>query len=132
MDQRLRRLWPLLALGALVLFPFGWLGEVWPSFGRALDWVFATNREHAVGHSILFCLLGLVLLSVFPMLQVRIGLYAGIMLAAGIGQEAFQLLYKARPLVFDDFRDLVVDLTAALAMFLMLRLWRQIAQRRQA
>src|SRR5689334_21398914 len=104
--NQVMRLWPLLMLGGLVLFPFGWLGEVWPPFGRVLDWVFATNREHAASHAIMFGLLGLVLLSVFPFLQARIGLYLRAMLAAGIGQEMFQLLYKARPLVFDDFRDL--------------------------
>jgi hypothetical protein len=124
------RLWPLLALGALVLFPFGWLGEQWPPLGHVLDAIFATNREHALGHATLFFLLGLALLSVFPRLQARLGLYIAAMLAAGIGQEAFQLLYKGRPLAFDDFRDLVVDLTAALGAFLALRLWRQVAQRR--
>jgi hypothetical protein len=130
--QRVTRLWPLLVLGGLVLFPFGWLGEVWPPFGRVLDWVFATNREHAAGHSIMFALLGLVLLTVFPFLQARLGLYLGAILAAGVGQETFQLLYKARPLVFDDFRDLAVDLTAALLVFLAVRLWQQVRQHRHA
>ena len=124
------RLWPLPALGALVLFPFGWLGEQWPPFGHLLDWLFATNRAHAVGHAILFFLLGLALLSVFPRWQARLGLYMAVMLAAGIGQESFQLLYKGRPLAFDDFRDLVVDLTAALVAFVIVRLGRQIGQRR--
>jgi hypothetical protein len=130
--ERVKRLWPLLALGGLVLFPFGWLGEVWPPFGRVLDWGFATKREHAVGHSIMFGLLGLLLLTVFPLLQARLGLYLGAILAAGIGQETFQLLYKNRPLVFDDFRDLAVDLTAALLVFLAVRLCRQVRQRRHA
>ncbi len=132
MAKTLARLWPLLGLLGLVLFPFGWLGKQWLPFGRVLDLVFATNGEHAVGHAILFGLLGLVLLSVFPLLQGRLGLYLDLLLAAGVGQEAFQLLYKNRPLVFDDFRDLTVDLTAALAVFLAVRLWGQIAGRRRA
>lgn len=131
MAKTLTRLWPLLGLLILILFPFGWLGEQWPPFGRVLNVVFATTGEHAIGHSILFGLLGLGLLSVFPRLRARLGLYLALLLAAGVGQEMFQLLYKNRPLVFDDFRDLVVDLTAALAAFLAVRLWGQLAGRRR-
>ncbi len=131
MSKTLLRVWPLLGLLALILFPFGWLGEQWPPFGRVLNGVFATNGEHAVSHSILFGLLGMVLLSLFPLLRARLGLYLGLLLAAGVGQEAFQLLYKNRPLVFDDFRDLAVDLTAALAVFLAVQVWRQLARRRR-
>src|SRR5437867_653920 len=50
------RLAPLLILLALVLFPLGWLGEVWRPFGRLIDRVFPTAREHAFGHGSLFLL----------------------------------------------------------------------------
>jgi hypothetical protein len=119
------RLWPLGLLAALVLFPFGWLGAQWPPLGQVLDVVFATNQAHAVGHAVLFGLLGLALLSALPPLRGRLDRYLGVVLAAGIGQEAFQLLYKGRALAPDDFRDLAVDLTAALAVFLAWWVWRR-------
>src|SRR5689334_3359637 len=110
MMQGLGRAWPLLAVLALILFPFGWLGEVWPAFGQVLGVVFATARQHAVGHSILFVLLGLAGLLVWPALQRRPGRYLGLALLAASGQESLQLLYKQRPLVYDDYRDVAVDL----------------------
>src|SRR5207253_1407645 len=113
----------VLAILAGILFPFGWLGEVWPAFGQVLGGVFAGDGRHAVGHTVLFILLGLAVLGIWPALRGRPGPYLALLLLAGIGQEAFQLLYKQRPLVYDDFRDLAVDLTAALAAFLALRLW---------
>src|SRR5262245_25244297 len=106
-----RQVAPLLVALALILFPFGWLGEIWPPFGSALGWVFATAREHAVGHATLFCTLGVLALATFPGLRARPWLYLGTILITGIGQEAFQLLYKRRALAFDDGRDLVTDLT---------------------
>ena len=64
-------LWPLIVLLALALFPFGWLGEVWPAFGAVLGRVFATDLAHAIGHSLIFCILGGVLLLIFPALLTR-------------------------------------------------------------
>jgi hypothetical protein len=108
----------------LILFPFGWLGAQWPPLGHIEDVVFATPQAHAVGHALLFGLLGLALWSAVPGVRGRFGLYLGVMLAAGVGQEAFQLLYKGRAPAPDDFRDLAVDLTAALAIYLALRVRR--------
>ena len=62
------RLMPLLVLLALILFPFGWLGELWPAFGRELDQLFSTDGWHAIGHATLFSLLGLAALVVLPQL----------------------------------------------------------------
>jgi hypothetical protein len=110
----LRRIWPVVALLLLVLFPFGWLGEVWPAFGALTGLIFATAREHAAGHTALFLVLGTTLLLVVPALRSRPAAYCLLMLLAGIAQEAFQLAYKQRPLAFDDGRDLVTDLAGAL------------------
>src|SRR5213593_2418364 len=87
---------PLLVLLALTLFPFGWLGELWPAFGRGIDQLFPTDGWHAVGHASLFCLLGLVALTVLPQLRARPLRYLGALLLVGIGQEFFQMLYKGR------------------------------------
>jgi len=121
-----RQIAPVLVVLALILFPFGWLGETWPAFGWALGWVFATAREHAVGHTTLFCTLGALALATFPSLRARPWLYLSAILIAGVGQEAFQLLYKRRPLAFDDGRDLATDLAGALLAFGIIRVWQLI------
>ena len=46
----LARLAPLIVMLALTLFPFGWLGELWPAFGHGLDLVFSNDQRHAIGH----------------------------------------------------------------------------------
>ena len=102
---------------ALALFPFGWLGKVWPTFGFALNWVFATAREHAIGHGTIFFLLGVLTLTTFPALRTRFGLYLGTTFLISLGQEMVQLLYKQRPIVFDDGRDLLTDLIGLIAAF---------------
>jgi hypothetical protein len=121
----LARLAPLLVLLALTLFPFGWLGELWPAFGRGLDIVFSTDSRHAIGHAALFCTLGLLALVVFPILHGRPWRYLGLMLLAGVGQEFFQLLYKRRLLLFDDSRDLLTDLAGLVVAFAVVWAWRR-------
>src|SRR5262245_13553515 len=114
-----------LAIGlALVLFPFGWLGEVWRPFGQVTDYLFSTALAHAIGHASLFLLLGLLALAIFPALHRHIWRYMGLLLLAGVGQEAFQLLYKGRPLVYDDLRDLATDLAGLLLALEFFWAWR--------
>jgi hypothetical protein len=119
----LARLAPLLALLALTLFPFGWLGTLWPAFGRGLDVVFSNDGRHAIGHAALFCLLGLVALTVLPGLRAMPWRYAGLMLLAGAGQEFFQMLYKGRLLLFDNSRDLLTDLAGVLVALVIVWGW---------
>jgi hypothetical protein len=104
---------PLAGLLALALFPFGWLAEVWPLFDSFTELLFASEAAHAVGHSLIFALIGLALLLSFPALRRRPWLYLLVILAVGLGQEGFQLLYKARPVVLNDVTDLATDLVAA-------------------
>ena len=105
-----RRAVALAALLGAILFPFEWLGERYPAFGRALGAVFADDARHAVGHLALFVLLGLLALRLAPALLRRPWRYFGLLALAGVGQEAFQLLFKRRALLLDDGRDLLVDL----------------------
>lgn len=121
------RIWPLLVLLGLILFPFGWLGDLWPRFGLKLGRVFPDAQAHAVGHASLFFLLGTALLLVAPRLRSQPWRYLGLLLLVGIGQELFQLAYKQRRLVYDDFRDLVTDLCGglvALALVMLIQRWR--------
>jgi hypothetical protein len=120
----LARLAPLLVLLALALFPFGWLGQLWPAFGRGIDQVFSTDGWHAVGHAGLFCLLGLATLAVLPHLHARPVRYLGLLLLVGVGQELFQMLYKGRLLLVDDGRDLLTDLAGIVVAFALVWGWR--------
>jgi hypothetical protein len=120
----LARLAPLLVMLALTLFPFGWLGTLWPAFGRGLDVVFSNDGRHAIGHAALFCLLGLVALTVLPGLRERPWRYSGgLMLLVGVGQELFQMLYKGRLLLFDNSRDLLTDLAGVVVAFAIVWAW---------
>lgn len=126
-SPRLHGIWPrlaALAVGlALILFPFGWLGEVWRPFGQVVDALFSTVWAHAIGHASLFCLLGLLVLAIFPTLHRWPWRYLSLLLLAGVGQEAFQLLYKGRLLVLDDLRDLATDLVGLLLAFALMWAW---------
>jgi hypothetical protein len=111
---------------ALILFPLGWLGEIWRPFGRIVDALFPTAWEHAIGHASLFCLLGLVALITVPALRRYPWRYLSLLLLAGLGQEAFQLLYKGRLLLFDDVRDLATDLAGLLLALGFFWAWRRL------
>ena len=124
--RRLARYAPLVALLALTLFPFGWLGQMWPAFGRALDGVFSNDARHAVGHASLFFLLGLMALGLLPRLRARPWRYLGFMLLVGTGQEFFQMLYKGRLLLFDDSRDLLTDMVGVLVALLVVWGWERL------
>lgn len=98
----------LAALLAIVLFPFEWLGLYWWQLGALIDYLFPTEVQHSFGHATLFALLGIMALCAFPALRERPARYAWLLLA-GVGQELFQLLFKQRPIAFDDGRDLLMD-----------------------
>jgi hypothetical protein len=113
----LRRLWPLLAILLIVIFPFGWLANLLPAFGQFTGALFPDVNAHAVGHTTIFLLFGLTLLGVFPHLRRHPWRYLALLLLAGLAQEGFQLAYKQRPIEFDEFRDLATDLFGGLAAF---------------
>jgi hypothetical protein len=69
------RLWPLTIGLVLVLFPFDWLGNVWPAYRQVFEQVFVGAREHHIGHSIMFFIVGLILLLSFSVLLIRLVLF---------------------------------------------------------
>jgi hypothetical protein len=85
--------------------------------------VFANDLRHAAGHITLFALLGLLALWCWPAPRARPLRYFGALMLAGLGQECFQLLFKQRALVFDDGRDLLVDLLGLAVAFGAAWLW---------
>src|SRR5437660_3485708 len=88
------RLWPLAIGLVLVLFPFDWLSNAWPAYRQVFEQVFVSAREHHIGHSTLFFIVGLLVLLSFSALRTRPVLYFGLMFSAAIAQELVQDLLK--------------------------------------
>lgn len=122
---RARFLWLALLAAVLVLFPFDWLSEVWPAFGSIFDRVFVSEREHAIGHTTLFLLAGLLVLCAAPRLRWHPLLYAFILALGSLGEETFQALSKWQMPNLGDGRDLSFDaLGFVLAYLLIWVYWR--------
>src|SRR5260370_17129689 len=109
MRTLLMRLWPLASGLVLVLFPFDWLGNVWPGYRQVFEQVFVGAREHHIGHSTLFFIVGLLVLINFPSLRSRPLLYFGLLISAAIAQEAVQDLFKFVLPDLTDSLDLLFD-----------------------
>src|SRR5260370_15051131 len=88
------RLWPLTIGLVLVLFPFDWVANVWPAYRQVFEQVFVGAREHHIGHSTLFFIVGMLVLINFPALRTRPLLYFGLMILAAIAQELLQDIFK--------------------------------------
>lgn len=124
--------WPLLVALAVTLFPFDWLGEVWPAYGQVFDVVFATALSHQIGHATMFFLAGLFVMLSVPLLQRRTALYLGVMLAVAVGQEALQALFKWQLPTIWDGRDLFFDPTGFTLAYLLLWVWLRLRARKHA
>jgi hypothetical protein len=108
---------PVLMAGALVLFPFDWLADVWPAYARLFDVVFATALAHHIGHATIFFLAGLLALLAFPTLRPRPWLYLAVMAFGALGEEALQSLFKRQLPTLGDGRDLLFDLAGFAAAY---------------
>lgn len=121
---------PLAAL--LVLFPFDWLSEAWPAFGRIFDLVFVSEREHALGHATLFMLAGLLVLGAVPRLRRHPALYTLIMIVGAVGEEFFQALSKWQMPNLGDGRDLGFDALGFALAYLLAWAWWWLTKARTA
>lgn len=126
------RLWPLAIGLVLVLFPFDWLANVWPTYRQAFEQVFVGAREHHFGHSALFFIVGLLVLMSFPALRSRPLLYLGLMISAAIAQEAEQDLFKLQLPDPADGHDLIFDAIGFIIAYLMVWGWKSISAWRKA
>ncbi len=115
-----------LAAASLVLFPFDWLGEVWPGYAQVFDVVFATPLSHIIGHAALFGLTGLVLLLAVPALRARPAAFLAVMVAGALTEEAIQALAKHAWPTWWDGRDLVMDMVGAVVALALVLGWRRI------
>ncbi|HLZ61411.1 MAG TPA: hypothetical protein VKR06_31065 [Ktedonosporobacter sp.] len=119
----LRILWPLLGAAVLVLFPFDWLGEVWPAYGQLFDIVFATALAHHIGHATIFFIAAVLILYAFPALLARPLLYLLLLLLGALAEEALQSLFKLQLPNWGDGRDLMYDFIGIVLAYAILRLW---------
>jgi hypothetical protein len=125
------RLWPLAIGLVLVLFPFDWLANVWPAYRQVFEQVFVGAREHHIGHSALFFIVGLILLLNFPALRTRPVLYFGLMLSAAIAQELVQDLFKfVEPDLLDSL-DLLFDAIGFTIAYLIVWGWQALLLRKK-
>lgn len=124
-DRRVLVVLGAIAIAAvLVLFPFDWLGNVWPAYAGVFDVVFATSLSHIIGHATIFFLCGCLLLIALPGLRAHPLRYLAVMLIGALAQESIQSLFKLHlPTVWDG-RDLLLDLSGIIAAYLALLLAR--------
>lgn len=120
MDKR--RYLLLTVFVALALFPLGSLGKCCPGVYHFLNSWFPDDIAHGIGHSLIFFTLGILLSWVRPHLLREARLYFLVILACAIMQELLQLSYKRHAPMFDEFRDIAVDLCAS-ALAFALCLW---------
>jgi VanZ family protein len=109
-----------------VLFPYGQLADASPFFYRLFYQTLSSEKLHWIGHFGIFFSLGLLMLYLFPRLRFTPLGYGLIIMVAAVGQEFFQLLYKQRRVVFDDFKDLMIDMVGAIAAFGLVWFWHKI------
>ncbi len=108
-QRALRYGWPVLGLLGLLWFPFDWLSEVWPPFGVFFRMVFHNTRDHFLGHTILFLIVGLLLLAYLPVLRRQPYWYLlGLALAALI-QETIQAFFRGEMPTFTDVNAFAGD-----------------------
>ena len=126
------RLRPLAIGLVLVLFPFDWLGTVWPAYRQVFTQVFVGAREHYIGHSTLFFIVGLLILLSFPALRTRPLLYLGLMISAAIAQELVQDLFKFIVPDLTDGLDLLFDTVGFAIAYLIVWGWQSVLRWRRA
>lgn len=122
LPRPVRILLPVACMFLLVLFPFSWLSGLWPAFAAVFDRVFATSLAHEIGHVMLFCLTGLVMLCSLRKLRRRFMLYILLLMIGAFAEEAVQSLVYARLPSFDG-HDLLLDFSGAVAAYILLNSW---------
>jgi len=120
---RSRFLWFALLAAIMVLFPFDWLSEVWPAFGSLFDRIFVSAREHAIGHTALFLIAGLLVFCSLPHLRHHPLLYTVIMILGAVGEEFLQALSRWQTPNVGDRRDLGFDALGFVLAYLLAWVW---------
>lgn len=107
----------------LVFFPFEWLRNIWPAYALVFDRVFATALAHHIGHTTVFLLAGLLLLSSSARLRRSPLLYATIFMLGAVSEELFQALSKWQFPDIGDLRDIGFDVLGFVLAYLLVWGW---------
>lgn len=125
--------WPVLALLAILWFPFDWLATVWPAFGVPFREVFRNAHDHFVGHTIFFFLVGFLVLAVVPALRRKPQWYFPGLVLVALMQETIQAFFRGELPTFTDFNAFKGDALGgicAFALWLLVGLIQRAARRR--
>ncbi len=115
----LRYGWPVLALLAILWFPFDWLATVWPAFGVPFRQVFRNAHDHFIGHSVFFFLVGFFVLLMIPALRRRPQWYFPGLVVAALVQETIQALFRGQTPTFTDFNAFKGDALGGVSAFVL-------------
>src|SRR6476646_4960323 len=109
--------WPVLALLAILWFPFDWLSTVWPAFGVPFREVFHNAHDHFIGHTIFFFLVGFLVLAVIPALRRKPQWYFPGLVLVALVQESIQALFRGELPTFTDFNAFKGDALGGICAF---------------
>lgn len=115
----LRYSWPVLILLGILWFPFDWLSEVWPTFGIPFREVFHNAHDHFVGHTVFFFIIGMLILSIIPLLRRRPHWYGAGLILAALVQETIQAFFRGELPTFTDFNAFKGDALGGISAWLL-------------
>lgn len=128
-NKNFRLLAIMAVLVGIVLFPYGWLANNWEFMDRVEEVYFEAEWTHTVGHFVLYSVLGMAVLAIFPKLRTRPLHYFAWIFATGFIQEILQLItFKHHFFTSNEIGDLGVDLVTAGMVFIV---WKVAARRKE-
>ena len=133
LSRAIRFGWPVLALLAILWFPFDWLSTIWPAFGAPFREVFHNAHDHFVGHTIFFFLMGFLVLAALPALRRKPQWYFPGLALVALVQETIQALFRGELPTFTDFNAFKGDAlggVCAFALWLLIGVIQRAASRR--
>ena len=117
LPQAIKFGWPVLALLAILWFPFDWLATVLPAFGVPFREVFHNAHDHFIGHTIFFFLVGFLVLAVIPALRHKPQWYFPGLVLVALVQETIQALFRGELPTFTDFNAFKGDALGGICAF---------------
>jgi hypothetical protein len=115
MRALLRHGWLLLLV--ILWFPFDWLSQVWPAFGVPFRAVFHNARNHFIGHTVFFFVIGILILAILPASRRLYWYVLGLVIAAFV-QESIQAVFRHEIPTFADFNAFQGDALGGLSAWL--------------
>jgi hypothetical protein len=115
----LRYGWPVFILLGILWFPFDWLSKVWPTFGIPFRQVFHNAHDHFVGHTTFFFIIGMLILSIIPILSRRLHWYVLGLIVAALVQETIQAYFRGEIPTFTDFNAFKGDALGGMSAWIL-------------